>query len=365
MKFKKYSLFVVITFTIILGGCSANKKINFKNDLSDQMLTPDKIGGELETIADQEGDNNQAIETTEAATNPSLKQLTYKDNYIVYLEEECLSHNKGIEPICFFSIKIKEVEKGWEALIVNKNYNQMSLKWIKEDTLEYIENDGSFNINKSVNLNNIVKNVGKRLYTLNQQFSDIDLASIRILNYYYIKDKNIVYFEREKMDAPFIQVKDVDVTSFEVIPGFSSLAKDSNFVYFNGDKIDFSSKNFEFINPKYFKNNIGVGYLGYNGGNDYYVKIINTIDLKTVSVVNNDLNDYIKDANHVYYQGKIIESADPKTFKCLSPTHCKDSDNVYYWGTIIEGADPDTFKVIDVYYGYDKNNKYFEEKIVE
>ena len=49
---------------------------------------------------------------------------------------------------------------------------------------------------------------------------------------------------------------------------------------------------------------------------------------------------YDKDENNVYYDGEIIEGADPETFKYLRLGYAKDKNNVYYDGKIIKGADP-------------------------
>src|SRR3989338_7088644 len=181
MKLKKYFLLIMIAATITLGGCSISNTVGVKNKLTDQNSAVNVTNRELK-VADKV--DNKVTETKKLTANLPLTQLTYKDKYIVYLKEECSSDNKNIESTCLFSIKIKDTEKGWEAFIVNKTHHQTSLKWIKEDTLEYTESDdNNSNKNKSVNLNYIVQDVNKRLYTLNRQFSNIDAASTQALNH--------------------------------------------------------------------------------------------------------------------------------------------------------------------------------------
>jgi hypothetical protein len=53
---------------------------------------------------------------------------------------------------------------------------------------------------------------------------------------------------------------------------------------------------------------------------------------------------YTKDKNHVWFENKIMEHADPATFEFISPEYTKDKNHVYYEGKLVEGADPGTFK---------------------
>jgi len=82
-----------------------------------------------------------------------------------------------------------------------------------------------------------------------------------------------------------------------------------------------------------------------------------------------------EDKSHIYYDGKIIEGADPSTFKVLKIEgkldntdyrFAKDKNHVYCRGIILFDIDPTTFGLIEYgdYY-FDKNGTYFSEPIIE
>lgn len=102
-------------------------------------------------------------------------------------------------------------------------------------------------------------------------------------------------------------------------------------------------------------------------------------------------NSHAKDKNHAYYCGRIIEGADPETFKPVnkeysvdansifymekrrsnaSPESLRilkgkfalDSDSVYYSYESISEADPETFKILKKGYSRDKNYVFYENR---
>ena len=65
-----------------------------------------------------------------------------------------------------------------------------------------------------------------------------------------------------------------------------------------------------------------------------------TTEEETISSAKEVLGDnYTKDENYIYYEDKIIENADPKTFEIIRDDYAKDKNNVYYQGVIKEEAD--------------------------
>jgi hypothetical protein len=88
-----------------------------------------------------------------------------------------------------------------------------------------------------------------------------------------------------------------------------------------------------------------------------------------------ELDEYAKDASHVYYAGLVLVDADPKTFSVLpSMTYGKDADRVYWRWIPINGADVNSFKTFNdkvgsdgsyEYTAQDKNHKYLWEKVVQ
>lgn len=61
---------------------------------------------------------------------------------------------------------------------------------------------------------------------------------------------------------------------------------------------------------------------------------------------------YAKDANNVFYEGRVIPGADAETFELLpgkrenrSPLYARDAKRVYFEGEVLPGADPATFQI--------------------
>lgn len=54
---------------------------------------------------------------------------------------------------------------------------------------------------------------------------------------------------------------------------------------------------------------------------------------------------YGKDANHVFFAGRIVQDADVATFKYIDRRYAKDAFHVFHCDSIMHGADPKTFKV--------------------
>ena len=79
--------------------------------------------------------------------------------------------------------------------------------------------------------------------------------------------------------------------------------------------------------------------------------------------------DFAKDRHGVYYTGKLIKTADPKTFEILDYKkdnyreikcfpYAADKNHIYYYADIIEGADVATFKRTGPFSAQDKRYDY-------
>jgi hypothetical protein len=71
---------------------------------------------------------------------------------------------------------------------------------------------------------------------------------------------------------------------------------------------------------------------------------------------------YSVDQNNVYYNGYILEGADPATFQTIDDYYSRDKDRVYIEFGVISGADPATFEVMGFGYSRDKKNAYYKYK---
>lgn len=102
----------------------------------------------------------------------------------------------------------------------------------------------------------------------------------------------------------------------------------------------------------------------------YGTDIVSGADSKTFSIIN---NEFAKDKNHVYSKGKVLEDSDSSTFVIDPIPH--DKFNVYLlltcvdnqWAQcyrIVNGADPATFKVIGYGFGKDKSHIFYYTETV-
>ncbi|MBW1295041.1 DKNYY domain-containing protein [Aquimarina litoralis] len=116
----------------------------------------------------------------------------------------------------------------------------------------------------------------------------------------------------------------------------------------NGAKII----NKELSNQYYYKENTIVFVQGANFFSLGARKIKN-VDYETFEVLANNLG---KDKNHVYFNEKVLEGAQPKTFEIISTEktetkyqyhyYFKDTTTVYYFRNPIKGANPATFQYL-------------------
>ncbi|BBM52608.1 hypothetical protein JMUB3935_1587 [Leptotrichia trevisanii] len=200
----------------------------------------------------------------------------------------------------------------------------------------------------------------------------------------YVKRNNEIYYKFSKEDETGFKVENVDLNTFKILN--DKYAKDDKSIYFLGNKSfeDVDIKTFE-VMPQYYskdKNNvyrpINEWIREINGANPKTIKVLNQYyskDDKNVfydsdKILNADVNSFVvldkengyaKDKNLVYYFGKKIEGANPKTFEIISDgMYSKDDKNVYATVDIIKGADPQTFRRIpETNYARDKNTLYY------
>lgn len=127
---------------------------------------------------------------------------------------------------------------------------------------------------------------------------------------YYWKDKNNVYFlGNGDTDC---RIKGADPKTFKVIKDLH-WAFDKNNVYFKLEKLNDA-------NPEFFM------ALNEKWGKDkrcYYFenKRLDSLDYRTAEIVMTyfgqetpEPSDYIKDKNHVYFENRLVNGANPKTF---------------------------------------------------
>ena len=229
------------------------------------------------------------------------------------------------------------------------------------------------------------------VYYWNDKIKGADSKSFELINREgYAKDKNHVYYgESPISDSP---------GTFD-----GDNLKDKQFVYYSGMK--FTVADIE----TYVR--LGSSYFGKDKIQGYYIDIpIEGSDAETLILIGMYNSPLAKDANHVYYKGKILEGANPdgkyeeydrsrssiimgehnvwykhvsmnlnpKTFKREGFSHYKDDKKVLYNTIVLEDVDVETFVAFDVVYkeerlqysdrryrntsryGKDKNHVYYE-----
>ena len=112
----------------------------------------------------------------------------------------------------------------------------------------------------------------------------------------------------------------------------------------------------------------GTGYIRKNGSwywvtiDEYNGKrehLIPGADPASFEVLQCD--QFAKDRQHVYYEGKIIKQARPSTIQMIGDkksNYLADDQHVFFRTEIIINADPSTFKVLEFPYSRDKNDVY-------
>ena len=139
----------------------------------------------------------------------------------------------------------------------------------------------------------------------------------------------------------------------------SGYAQDKKNIYYKGEKIKANPKTFMIIEDKR-----DINHYSKDKDNVFYDgNEINKADIKTFNVLN---YIYSKDKNNIYYLNNKLKEADVRTFEVLNDQYSKDKNNVYYYdGEIIENRDAKTFNLLDESYSKDRNGIYYLGKKLE
>jgi hypothetical protein len=184
-------------------------------------------------------------------------------------------------------------------------------------------------------------------YKYNYDYSlieNVDIETFQILDNFYAKDKNFVYFKEKNME-------EIDPESFEIICcGYS---KDKNSIYYNATKLSgIDSESFIFLSDMYQQDKNFVYY---------YRKPLSFVDVKTFK----PLGVYSKDKNNIYYHDGIVANADIETFDVLGEGYAKDKNSIYVRGKKLEEANVSSFLVLSHGYSRDDSFVYYYGKKLE
>ena len=226
----------------------------------------------------------------------------------------------------------------------------------------------------------------KKNYKIEDAWWNLDSSFFKknhlVENNIYINKNRIFYFypEDNGYDVPihsyglkhngncYIELKDVNVKNFKVLNTFYS--KDNESVYFLSRKINADPNTFIVLQHLFAKDISGIWYNG---------RLCNEIqDSATFKIITEDKGSavhFTKDKYNVYlsqcsvskYKGyasllKKIKNSNPESFKCIDFYWAKDKNNVYWCGKIFKHADASTFeKIADkplTFYNWAKDKNY-------
>ncbi|UXP30820.1 DKNYY domain-containing protein [Reichenbachiella agarivorans] len=199
----------------------------------------------------------------------------------------------------------------------------------------------------------------------NYRIIAVDYDSFEIVNDNFCKDKDKVYLRKNDILLP----SDIDAASCKKLD--ARYVVDKDFIYDfqewkDGEQVDrlrrFSYRSLD--NCRIDRED----YLIFDDQVIYDGEPIKGVDQSTFFVMKGDWNSYAKDANRVYFCGKVIEGADPASFVLYKYNlYAHDKDFVYHRGEKMPMADVATFGPADKdgFIYRDKNHRYVGGEIRE
>lgn len=94
-------------------------------------------------------------------------------------------------------------------------------------------------------------------------------------------------------------------------------------------------------------------------------RIVKNADVSSFYKIETEEIIYGKDKLNVYYKNKIIQGADPKTFKYIKKGFAVDAKRVYYYADSITNSSPREFEIIDIDFSKDYKNVFYKTKPLE
>ena len=257
---------------------------------------------------------NIKLDKSDPETFIIMKDRYSKDKNFAYKEEKMILNAKGSD-----FLEIKEIR----GRVYHKDKNHVYFNGIEiegADPKTFLVIDHEYSKDKKNAYYN-GKSVGERdcetftllgdytkdknhIYFKNEEIKGIDKGSFEIIDNPYSKDKNYVYYKTKK-------VVDADIESFRIIE--NSIYYDKDY-YKDKNHVFFSGKSLDGVNPDKFER-LGESTFYYSDGTHLYYegKRMDFVDYETLVIY--DGIGYSKDKNHVYYEDRIVENADPVTFR--------------------------------------------------
>ncbi len=204
----------------------------------------------------------------------------------------------------------------------------------------------------------------------NEKIEGADLATFEYINGWYSKDKKNVYIATDPIEG-------ADTATFITLPdskGFFRYAKDKNTTYYGGKPVVYAhAKSFKALLADFGMDDTNLFYEG---------KIVNGADPATFQFITSQYPFYAKDMNQVYvsdyHSSPIIAGADPATFTTIPSSddksgvlvsqYSKDKTHVFWFTHLVSEADPKTFTLTrseyDSAHAKDENSVFMSGEII-
>ena len=182
-----------------------------------------------------------------------------------------------------------------------------------------------------------------------------DSSTFKRINQTYATDVNHVYFDNEVLE-------EADPASFRVLKGFYSA--DNQHVWYYIYVVEGANPE-TFVAPENYGPIDSTLELAHDD-HDYYFGP-NPLHVADMGSFKRESGSWAIDRHNVYHIGPdiykendLVPIGDYRTFRVLNEFYAADAKYVYYNNKIVEGADPKTFAVLDFEnnYGQDKNRVY-------
>ena len=112
----------------------------------------------------------------------------------------------------------------------------------------------------------------------------------------------------------------------------------------------------------YEKTSDSVNWVHWNEGAGKVVKRLDVVNPSDVEILS---HEYAKGPLKVFYKGRLIQSATPRTFKILNKSYSSDSDSVYFQQFKVQGANSANFRPINLEYGSTDKNVFYRHFLIK
>ncbi len=164
-------------------------------------------------------------------------------------------------------------------------------------------------------------------------------------NYYsdgnYYRNKGKIYYSKEY--GVFDPIAIADEKSFRCEDG---TVRDNDNIYFRGEVVENIDKSsFKSVGYAYCADKEDVYYRNRYSKSEGLMKIAGA-DATSFKLIGDSNSYYAKDNQSAYFNGKVVQSSDPSSFKVLEYGYAHDKNHAYYNGITIEGMNGANFKVL-------------------